>query len=635
MITYNGIELDYRADTLQSLIIKGGLTKIDNLTDRTGTSSTQFNLPRTAKNELAFGNITTEGSELTTSGSAFITLEGNVFSQGVLYVQGYDQDNFKCLYMGNDNDFIGTIKDLPLKNAFNQTAQHTYSDANIQNWMENGDTVSLGTGVSAYWGHPMFESIPVNSRTFENTAPFFSIRHILYRIFFNQGITLNSNFLNSDYGQSLDWSNFDGTHLSHNGFTNGSNSITASAGDYVNLGTALGGNNSITPTTFIGSSLKYVLNNDITKLDIYGEVDFTSSEEIDRCQLTIIIFRPTAIGKFTTGAISNDAGILQEGKNYLNFSIEHDLAANDFILFNYRTTLKSGYSFPISGGNITFSQMTITHDNPQLGDALNWANYAGNQTQLEFLKKFLVQYNCVLDVDGDQAYIELQDEGTEPVGTSPASLPSIASEQYDLTNIAEENTTTDIDYLRGNLVYLNQKITETTYIKEQQFFPYQKMGSYLFRLNSFANNSVETYEGGFNSLFDYVDFSTSALSYSASADYATTWDDCVSNRFGNGNVYNEQYSAFDWKPSHGGHTSVTPLVHWSRPSWYNQTWRSLFINTLNQKKNNKIIEVIFRDELGTIVSNRKEYIFNNQVYKIVEWNYDIIKKLVKAKLIMK
>jgi hypothetical protein len=57
--------------------------------------------------------------------------------------------------------------------------------------------------------------------------------------------------------------------------------------------------------------------------------------------------------------------------------------------------------------------------------------------------------------------------------------------------------------------------------------------------------------------------------------------------------------------------------------------------TLDQKKNNKIIEVIFRDELGTIVSNRKEYIYKDQVYKIVEWSYDIIKKLVKAKLIMK
>jgi hypothetical protein len=42
MITYNGIELDYQSDALNSLVIKGGLTKIDNLTDRTGTSSTQF-----------------------------------------------------------------------------------------------------------------------------------------------------------------------------------------------------------------------------------------------------------------------------------------------------------------------------------------------------------------------------------------------------------------------------------------------------------------------------------------------------------------------------------------------------------------------------------------------------------------
>ena len=60
MITFNGIELDYKEDALSGLVIKGGLTKIENLTDRTGTASTQFTLPRTAKNELAFGNITTE-----------------------------------------------------------------------------------------------------------------------------------------------------------------------------------------------------------------------------------------------------------------------------------------------------------------------------------------------------------------------------------------------------------------------------------------------------------------------------------------------------------------------------------------------------------------------------------------------
>ena len=61
----------------------------------------------------------------------------------------------------------------------------------------------------------------------------------------------------------------------------------------------------------------------------------------------------------------------------------------------------------------------------------------------------------------------------------------------------------------------------------------------------------------------------------------------------------------------------------------------VILKHLKPKEEYKIIEVIFRDELGTIVNNRTEYIFNNQVYKIVEWNYDIIKKLVKAKLIMK
>ena len=85
MITFNGIELDYKEDALNGLVIKGGLTKIENLTDRTGTASTQFTLPRTAKNELAFGNITTEGAQVQTSGEAYITIEGNIFSKGVLY----------------------------------------------------------------------------------------------------------------------------------------------------------------------------------------------------------------------------------------------------------------------------------------------------------------------------------------------------------------------------------------------------------------------------------------------------------------------------------------------------------------------------------------------------------------------
>jgi hypothetical protein len=110
MITFNGIELDYKEDALSGLVIKGGLTKIENLTDRTGTASTQFTLPRTANNELAFGNITTEGAQVQTSGEAYITIEGNIFSKGVLYVTGYDNDNFKCLFMGARHRLYKDIK---------------------------------------------------------------------------------------------------------------------------------------------------------------------------------------------------------------------------------------------------------------------------------------------------------------------------------------------------------------------------------------------------------------------------------------------------------------------------------------------------------------------------------------------
>ena len=229
----------------------------------------------------------------------------------------------------------------------------------------------------------------------------------------------------------------------------------------------------------------------------------------------------------------------------------------------------------------------------------------------------------------------MQDEGTEPVGASPASLPSIAVEQYNLDSIVLDETVTDIEYLQGDLVHLNQAIDNNEYVEETEFLPYQKVGSYLYELNSFSNSLVEIYEGGFNTLFDYIDYSSVDFTLSGLT-YSTTWDGYISSRFGYfSEVYDEQYAAVDYINIDTSTTSVTPLINWSRPVWYSRTWKTLFINTLNQKKNNKIIEVTFKDELGTIVSNRREYIYKDQVYKIVEWSYDIIKRLVKAKLIMK
>lgn len=628
MITYNGIELDYKKDTLNSLIIKGGLTKIDNLTDRTGTASTRFNLPRTAKNELAFNNITTDGAQSQISGEAYITIEGNIFSKGVLYVTGYNNENFNCLYMGADNNFIGKIKNLPLREVFNKS-QYPYTNANIQVLMET-------TAGDVSWGHPQAIAIGAANRTFEKTAPFFRMAPLLYNMFLSQGITLNSYFLNtSDYGQSLYWSNFDGTHYSHNGFTNGSNNInvTGTGPVYTDLGTAMSDNNSVTGSAYALSGKKYTLANDANKLRIEAEIFYTSAPEIKTAQIVIMIWRGASPQYATIGA-SSDGNILQEGTNYIDLNLDINLLAGDYIIVGYKIVPNTGYSYPITSGNITFINAAISHDNVQLNDAIYYPNYAGKQTQLEFLKKFLIQFNCVLDIDGDQAYIELQDAGTDPVESSLQELPSITSKQYDLTYIAEENINAEIEYLKGDLVHLNQKINETDYVKNQQLLIYQKMGSYLFNLNTFANNAVEEYSGGFNSLYDYYDFLISAFNYDPLTDYDTTWSDCVSSACGYISGFNQK-DTMDWTRSDGTTQSVDMVAHWSRPIWFSATWEYMFINTLNQKKNNKILELIFTDELGTIVNNRTEYIYKNQLYKIVEWSYDIIKKIVKAKLIMK
>ena len=642
MITYNGIELDYKPDTLQSLIIKGGLTKIENLTDRTGTSSTQFNLPRTAKNELAFDNITTDGAQSQTSGTAYITLDGNVFSVGTLYVKGF-ADDFSCIFMGEDNDLIKTLREKPLYKSFNELTQVVYNDTNVILGIEAELGGSLGQDITYHFGHPQEAALQsAGEFKFENIAPFFNIRTLINKMFNDEGKTLTSNFLDSDYGQSLDWSNFGGTHLSSNTFQTVTNSITAASSGYINLGTALSANNSITPTTFVGSSLKYVLDNDATSIEVKGEVFYTSVEDIKSCQLYVIMFRPPVhpitipSPLFSTLGVYNDAGLLQEGTNYLNFKIDRTFLAGDYILFGYETILNDGFSYPTSGGSIGVPIISISNDNIQVGDALNWVNYAGTQTQYEFLKKFLVQFNLVMDVDGDEVYIELQDNGIEPVGATPASLPSIAASTFNLDDLVNVNEIeNEIDYLQGNLVHLSQKIQSNEYVTEQQLFEYQKLGSYLYRLDTFNNSTVETYSGGFNTLLDYVDFSSVDFLLSGLS-YSTTWEDYASSRFGHfSEVYNEKYGAMDFTKSDTTTQSVDALINWSRPIWFSRTWKALFINTLNQKKNNRIKTVIFKDELGTIVNNRTEYIFKDQVYKIVEWSYDVVSRLVKAKLIMK
>ena len=649
MITYNGIELDYQSDALNSLVIKGGLTKIENLTDRTGTSSTQFNLPRTAKNELAFGNITTEGAQSQTSGTAYITIDGNIFSVGTLYVTGYDNDNFKCLFMGQDNDLIATLKTKPLKSLMDVNNIFSFSDTNIRYYIENMAPASLGSEVTFHMGSGFFYYLEDNGILDRNhVAPFFQVRSMLYKLFKAEGYDLISNFFDSDYGRALDYSNFGGIEdlLSDNYFSGASNSLPSSvtltsSKDYyddIDIGTGGVNNGSI---TYIGGQIN--LSNDCESLNFSGSIDCTLIDEIESIQMVISVYRPSLLsyvfysigvpfGSFPNIPATNN---LVNGVNYFNQTINASFLANDEIRFMYNATFKDTGTFNLSSANLTCTELHIANDNIQLNDGVWVGHYLNDQNQYEFLKGILKDLNLVMDVNGSNVYIELQDEGVEPIGLNPASLPSIGEEQYNIDDIVLDNTAVAIEYVQADLIYLNQTKQTDNYVDALKYFNYQDWGSTFYKLNSFNNNRVEEIKSYFKAYYDGSNYRYSSYYQPILApDGYESWENNLSVRYTLDAGYDIK-STFLYTNVDSSTINVDAINNWSYHCTFDSTAQSLFLNTLNQKKNNKIIEVIFRDELGTIVSNRREYIYKDQVYKIVEWSYDIIKKLVKAKLIMK
>jgi hypothetical protein len=655
MITFNGIELDYKEDALSGLVIKGGLTKIENLTDRTGTASTQFTLPRTANNELAFGNITTEGAQVQTIGEAYITIEGNIFSKGVLYVTGYDNDNFKCLFMGQDNDLIATLKGKPLKNLMDSNNRFPFTDSNVRFYLENIASVSLGSEVAFHLGSGFFQFLEDGGiLDADHVAPFFQVRSMLYKMFKDEGYDLVSNFFDSDYGRSLDYSNFNASDaLSDNYFSGASNSLPSSVivpssklsyGE-LDLGTADVNNNSIALGTsdlpVLGSNA-YILVNNCDKINLNGVLNCTFIDEIERIEIVMFVVRPITFDivyysnglPFLNTEELESSNNLKDGINYFNLTFSESFLAGDQINIGYRIFHKNTGSVSLTGANLTCLEMHIGNDNRKPNDSVWIGDYIGKQNQFEFLKGVLKDLNLVMDVDGDNVYIELQDEGVEPIGTSPASLPSIIDNQYDITNIVLNDTTTDIEYIQADLIYLLQNKQEDDYVESRHFFQYQDWGSTYYKLDSFNNNRIEEIKGYFKAYYD-------GSSFEASSAYALLppvgyeeWENNLSSRFKYGDGF-DGTTTYTYTNVDTTTTTVDALNNWSLPVTFVKTAPTLFINTLNQKKNNKIIEVTFKDELGTIVSNRREYIYKDQVYKIVEWSYDIIKRLVKAKLIMK
>jgi len=649
VINYNGIDLDYYDSSLKGLVVKGGLTKIDSLGDRTTISSTEFELPRTANNELAFGNITTEGAQGSAFGSAYIKLDGNVFATGTLYIKGYNDNNFQCIFFGADGDLIKVLKDKPLWAVFPKDQHFTFTDANIKAALQSETVKVLGEDITYHFGNPFLQQIYLSAET---AAPFFNVKSLVYKILSDEGFTLVSNFLDSDFGLSLDYSDFSGTSLEtslcSNGFNDSGEQIPTSAPTLINtpypdmpnvqlldLGTALAGNTSITEGTFKNGK-KYILSRDIEKLKIIGKINFTKGD-LDDAQFFIDVWNSFGVNnRYTTSQLTGFGNSLQEGVNNFSLDLDWHFDAGEIITFGVH--LKTDKPYPLNNSSIVIESCTISHDDLQQGDSVSFKDYISNMTQLDFLKGVLNQFNLVFDIEGESAFIELQDEGIEPLGSTPSILPSIATEHYDLSNIIRADSITGIEYLQSDTIYLKQKISNNSYTETTELMPYQSYGSYLFKLNTFNNTTVDTIESFFNGLYDsdsrYLRGFGWAKSFSQGAP-PTSWEKVLSCR------YSYQFSGYNGTINVGYTnedttvTNVDVLVNWSEPAMIGKVYEGLFKNTLEQKKNNKIIAVIFKDELGTIISNRRTYIIDNQKYKLIDWDFDLQTKLVKANLIMK
>tara|TARA_Y100000385_G_scaffold258076_1_gene285803 strand:+ start:686 stop:2566 length:1881 start_codon:yes stop_codon:yes gene_type:complete len=626
MIVYKGTELDYREDTLQSLIIKGGLTKIDNLTDRTGTSSTQFNLPRTAKNELAFDNITTEGSELQTSGEAHISLEGNIFSQGTLHVTGYDNKNFKCLFMGADNDIIKELSTSKMFDLFNETDLLVYNDTNVKAMMQTPTTIN---GVKAMFSSPYQI---VDTVKLDSVAMYLNIKDLIVKMF--SGYNLISNYFNSDNGLNSYYTSGKIANQTKvaNTFGSTGNIINNANSSYERLGSASASNTTITEATYSATGYKYVFTRASESVKIRARIYFDDpNNELDQFRFGITLRSSSNTTIQTTRSYTGGTE-LQQGYNDVTYSFDTSIGVNDYLWFNIFAFPNSGFSVGSLSGNVTIEYMTIETDTVASDDYL-WVGSGLDMTKLEFLKGVLNQFNLVFDIDGSDVYIDLQDNGLDPI--TGAAISGIATETVNIDNIIAKEYTADISQIQSPIISFNQSVKSHPKVDAMGILPHQGYGSYLYNVNSFGRNSSEEVKSYFSIVFDYVDYLSSA--YSSDPIRVDDFENTITSLCGDAfSTY--AYQAKDnvtFENTDSTTTTVNALTTWNFPVRLKTLVNTLFINTLKQKKNNKVIEVIFRDELGTIVSNRKEYIFNNQVYKIVEWQYDIIKKLVKAKLIMK
>jgi hypothetical protein len=138
-------------------------------------------------------------------------------------------------------------------------------------------------------------------------------------------------------------------------------------------------------------------------------------------------------------------------------------------------------------------------------------------------------------------------------------------------------------------------------------------------------------ENYFNTVFNYMDllinFGVFLKIPDANTEFFDTWENLLI-----ANSTNELSASVEFINSDATNTLVTAKGLYSLFFRFSNTWDKLFVNTLQNLKNNKIKAVELYDHNGDIMTFRRKYQIRNQVYKLIEYEYDVVNKLVKAKL---
>ena len=625
MIFFNNIELDYYPDTLKNISINRQLFDIESLADRKGTKSTTFDVPRTSHNAKTLGFIDIDGSISQPIGDGIIKIDNNIYSQGRIFVKGYNDNTFQLQFFGQDTSFIEDISKKYMWQLMGRDRSVTFNDTNIRIGLES---VLTSDSIQFIYSKPNLDGLNAFS-----VAPYFTMRSLIRALFAANGIPfIVSEFLDSDLGQNIVYSKNDEPKRSSNFWYNSANIFNI---DHVDLGTSYANNNSITEISYAGGKA-YELQNDCTNIKIRGTFDYSGDlPEYDFTQLTLWILRPQPVSPsnplglptFLYYSLADETNnFLVKGKNYIDVTIEETFLAGDYMYFNVDCKNNGAPLTP----TLVCDEISISHDNIQTSDLL-WFGDFFEGTQLEFLKGFLNDFNLVIDINGDTATIELNDKGIEYFSNNP--LPSLTNGDFvDISNLIENKIDVSFDYVQASIIHMKQKTISNGVTDNKQLLPFQELGSIPIFINSF-NKTVQVFDSSFSVLIDYLDLYIYGVFGGVFTDL-TEWGAALSVMCDQNN-YRVQQSATTYTNIDATTTSVEPIITSSKPIRFSLTSKYLFAETLRMKRNNKIVEVNLYDRLGTLMTFRKDYKIDNQIYKLIGFDFNPSTKECIAQLILK